>query len=113
MALPHAAPGEPLDVRALGETLVHHKTAALFKSQQLEVIRLVLPAGKVLPPHKVPGEITIQCIEGILDIDAHGSKQRLVAGQLLFLAGDELHAVTAVENASALLTIVLAGAGKA
>src|ERR1043166_8730001 len=62
MALPHAAPGEPLDVRALGETLVHHKTAALFKSQQLEVIRLVRPAGKVLPPHKVPGEITIQCI---------------------------------------------------
>ena len=37
---------------------------ALFKTEELEVIRLVLAAGKSLPPHKVPGEITIQCLEG-------------------------------------------------
>ena len=62
MAIHHAHPGEPIDVQPLGARLPEAKTSALFKSADLEVTRLVLLAGKSLPPHKVPGEITIQCI---------------------------------------------------
>jgi len=108
MALLHAAPGEPCDVRPLGTALRQTPTTALFKSEQLEVIRLVLTKGKVLPPHKVPGAITIQCIEGSLDIQAQGTVRRLAPGGLLFLPGGVVHAVTAVDDSSALLTIVLA-----
>jgi len=101
MAIPHAAPGQAIDVAA------SEQTTALFKSADLEVIRLVLPAGKSLPPHKVAGEITIQCVEGAIDITAGGQSHVLRAGQLLYLSGNVMHGVTALEDASALVTIVL------
>jgi quercetin dioxygenase-like cupin family protein len=107
MAIPHAAPGETIDVRALGIDLAGTKTTALFKSEDLEVMRLVLMAGKSLPPHKVPGEITIQCIEGRIDVTAAGKSHLLAAGQLLLLSGNVVHGAVALEDSSALVTIAL------
>ncbi len=108
MAIVHARPGEAINVQPLGVHLLSEKTTALFKSAQLELIRLVLAAGKSLPPHKVPGEITIQCIEGEIDVTAEGASHVLLAGQLLFLSGNVLHGVVAIQDSSALVTIVLA-----
>ena len=108
MALPHALSGQPIDVTPLGTRLAGEKTVALFKSKDLEVMRLVLQAGKSLPPHKVQGEITIQCIEGVVEVTAEGQVAVLRAGQMLFFAGDVVHGVTAVEDASALVTVALA-----
>jgi quercetin dioxygenase-like cupin family protein len=107
MAISHARSGEPINVRAFGAALPSEKSVALFKSEQLEVIRLVLLAGKSMPPHKVAGEITIQCIEGRIDVTVGGQSQVLQAGQLLFLAGEVAHGVVALEDASALVTFVL------
>ena len=67
MAIPHASPGDVIDVRPLGAALAGARSHALFKSADLEVIRLVLLRGDQMPPHAVPGEITLQCIEGQLD----------------------------------------------
>jgi quercetin dioxygenase-like cupin family protein len=67
----------------------------------------VLAAGKSMPTHKVSGEITIQCVEGMLDVQVNGSSTLLAAGQLMFLLGEVPHSVTAREPASALVTIVL------
>lgn len=109
MAIPHAYPGQPLDVRPFGARLATEKTSALFKSADLEVMRLVLLAGKSMPPHKVPGEITIHCLEGNLDIVLETRTVRLEAGALLFLGRNAVHAVQAVTDASALVTIALKG----
>jgi quercetin dioxygenase-like cupin family protein len=107
MALEHASSGEPIDVRPLGAQLAERKTTALFKARDLEVIRLVLPQGGELPPHRVPGEITIHCIEGALDITLDAEVRSLAAGELMFLAGGEVHAVRATSPSSALVTIAL------
>jgi quercetin dioxygenase-like cupin family protein len=107
MALPHAIAGQPIDLKPLGTGLPGEVSVALFKTDALEVIRLVLQAGKALPQHKVPGEITIQCIEGRIDIVVEGRSHVLDAGQLLFLKGGVMHGVVAVDDASALVTIVL------
>lgn len=107
MAIPHASPGEVMDVRPLQARLTDTKTFALFKSRDLEVIRLVLQAGQAFPPHKVPGEITVHCIEGRMDVECNGRMTRLQAGEMLYLEGGVAHAVRAVENASALVTIVV------
>jgi len=107
MALPHGVSGESIDVRPLGPRLPTERTAALFKARDLEVIRLVLSAGKSVPPHKVPGDITIHCLEGSLRIDVDGAASLLNAGELLFLAGDVVHGVKAISDASALVTIAL------
>ena len=107
MAIPHALPGQVIEVQPLGPRLPQEKTVALFKAQDLEVMRLVLPAGRSLPPHKVPGEITVQCIEGAIDVTADGRSHVLHAGQLLYLSGGVTHGVTALQDASALVTVAL------
>jgi quercetin dioxygenase-like cupin family protein len=107
MAIAHAQPGQAVNVGPLGANLPSQKTVALFKTGQLEVIRLVLPAGKSLPPHKVAGDITIHCIEGRLDVQAADGSHEIAAGQLLYLRGGAMHGVVSLEDASALVTIVL------
>lgn len=107
MALQHASSGQVLDLHPLGGRLSTEKTSALFKSLDLEVMRLVLLAGKSLPPHSVQGEITIHCLEGSLDVELDEATVRLEAGELLFLAGNAMHGVKAASDASALVTIAL------
>lgn len=107
MALTHADPAQPFDVRPLGAALAQSKSTALFKSEQLEVMRLVLPAGRSLPPHRVDGEITVQCLEGRVNFDADGGRTVLSAGQMLYLRGGVAHSLEAIADASLLLTVVL------
>ena len=91
----------------LGRALATAKTTTLAKTADLELIRLVVPAGKELPTHKVAGEITVQCLEGRVTFTAGSKTQELAAGQLLYLAGDEPHAVKGIEDSSLLVTILL------
>ncbi|MES2068730.1 MAG: cupin domain-containing protein [Pseudomonadota bacterium] len=107
MALHHAASGELINIAPLGAKLGDAKTAALFKSAHLEVIQMVLPAGKLVRPHQVPGEITLQCLEGRLELDIPGAMRSLSAGQLVCLAGGVPHAMTAMEDTALLMTILL------
>lgn len=107
MAITHAASGQIVDVQALGDQLGEARNVALFKTADLEVIRLVMPAGKNMPSHAVKGEITIHCLEGEVDLTAHGETRRMKAGQLVWLEGKVDHALSALQDSSLLLTIVL------
>ena len=107
MAIPHAKPGEVVDVRPLGPALASAQTQALVRTDQVEVIRLVVPAGKEIEEHKAKGEITVQCLEGRVAFTAFGKTHNLEAGKLLYLPTGEPHSVKGIENASLLLTILL------
>ncbi|MGE5452341.1 MAG: cupin domain-containing protein [Acidobacteriota bacterium] len=107
MAIAHAASGDLIPAQPLGDRLHEVQSYALLKSTQLELIRLVLPQGKSMKDHQVSGEITIQCIEGIIELTIPGKTLTLKAGDLVFLAGHEPHGLQALEDASALLTISL------
>ena len=107
MALEHAKAGEAWSVAPLGSDLSTTPSSALFKTGRLEVMRLVLQAGKVLPSHQVAGDITIQCLEGSLVVVAQDVERRLDAGHLMYLPGGASHAVRALADSSALVTIVL------
>ncbi len=107
MAIPHAKPGELIDIRPLGAELAHSITTTLVKTKTLEIIRLVIPAGKDIPVHHTQGEITVQCLEGRVAFTAGGRTQELGPGQLLYLAGKQTHALRGIEDASILLTILL------
>lgn len=106
MAVPHAQPGDIVDL-LLGPELTSTKTSTLVKTDQLELLRLVLPAGKKTPTHQVPGEISIHCLEGKVSVTAAGKVQELGPGQLMYLGPADPHAVEALENASLLVTILL------
>ena len=107
MAIPHATPGQAIDIRPLGAALSGSVTTTLIKTDRLEVIRLVVPAGKEIPPHQVAGEITVQCLEGRVAFTALGETRDLQAGNLCYLPGGEEHSVKGLEDASVLLTILL------
>lgn len=107
MAIPHASPGDVIDVRPLGSRLSSTKTHALVKTDRIEVVRLVMATGKKLEEHKAPGEITVQCLEGKIAFTALGKTAELVAGQMLYLPAEEPHSVESIEDASFLLTILL------
>ena len=108
MALEHLQPGQVANVQPYGAALANASNTALFKSAELEVMRLVLPKGKTMPAHQVNGEITIQCLEGVVEVDANTSTPAILqAGHLLFLQGGAPHALLALEDASVLVTIVV------
>jgi quercetin dioxygenase-like cupin family protein len=107
MAIPHAKPGEVVDVRPLGSALGSAQTKTLVRSGQVEVIRLVVPAGKEIEEHKAKGEIVVHCLEGRVAFTAFGKTQNLEAGKLLYLPTGEPHSVKGIEGASLLLTILL------
>lgn len=106
MSIPHAKSNEVVPLLPGGD-LSNSRTATLVKTADLELIRLVLPAGKEIPSHKVPGEITVQCLEGRVAFTAHGKTQELTAGQLLYLAAGEPHAVKGIEASSLLVTLLI------
>ena len=106
MALPHAQSGQIIDVSPLGSRLRSTVSTALFKAEDLEVIRLVLLAGKGIPPHRLSGELTIQCLEGVVEVSSD-DPCTLDAGKMLYLRGDEVHSLRAIEDASVLLTLFL------
>jgi hypothetical protein len=87
MALPHATSGQLIDIRPLGTRISSSVSNALFKTPQLELMRLVLPCGKGMPEHQ--------------------STQTLRAGELVYLAGGEKHSLHALEDSSVLLTLLL------
>jgi quercetin dioxygenase-like cupin family protein len=106
MALHHATPGEIVNIRPLGKELRDSKNATLLRSEHLQVFRVVLIQGEELSDHAVPGDITVQCLEGLIDFRIGGGKvQRLAAGDLLYLNGGQPHALKALEDASILVTI--------
>lgn len=96
-----------MNVRPLGATLATTETKALVKTKTLEVIRMVVPAGKEIPTHKAKGEIIVQCLEGKIAFIAEGKTQDLSSGQLLYLAAGEPHSLKGIEGSSLLVTILL------
>lgn len=110
MATPRVEQGELIDVRPLGGALRDSKSMTLMRSEHLEIVRLVLAAGKRIPEHQVPGEIAVQCLEGVIKFGTGAREQLMRGGDMLFLLGGQPHWIEAVESASVLVTLYLAHA---
>ncbi len=106
MATFHASSGDVIDVRPLGPLLCTTKSTALVRDKHLEVMRFVFSAGSGLPDHFVYGPVLIHCLEGVMDVAAHGTCKRLRAGDLMYLAGEVHHALQASEDACVLVCMV-------
>jgi len=106
MSLPHFASGEVVAIAA-PTVASGAKSATIVKTPTLEVLRLVLPKGKEIPPHKAPGEITVQCIEGRVVFTCHGKSPELLPGDLMYLNASEPHSLDAREDSVLLVTLLL------
>jgi len=107
MALQHATSGQVVALRRADEDMSQFSSIAIAKTEQLELIRLVLPAGKTMPEHWVRGQVTLVCLTGAIAVEAHGRTAVLHDGEMLYLEGGAAHALRAEQDSVALLTIVL------
>lgn len=107
MAMEHAASGELLTI--LSDTPEHASgvSTLLVRAEHLEVFRLALPAGKRTPSHAAAGTITIQCLTGRVALETRTRTQIMTPGTLVYLADTEPHAVSALDDAALLITILL------
>jgi quercetin dioxygenase-like cupin family protein len=106
MALKHAAPGEVIDLRALGPRLSATRTHAIVRTSGFEAVRLVVPAGAEISSHSVPGAITLQCIEGHARVGLSDEAIDMWAGDWIWLDADRPHSVKGIRDASLILTIL-------
>ena len=105
MAHHHAAPGEKVHLNSLSD-VAHAKTAALAKTEAFEAAQLFLRAGEAIASESVPRYAILDCLEGDLTVHAM-TDIRLGGGDWVFLGRGERHSVSALENSSLLLTILL------
>lgn len=107
MATAHAASGELIDIRPFGPALPHAASETLVRAEHLEVFRLVLLAGRSLPGHDHPRVMTIQCIEGRIELIADGKTLAMQAGHLVYFSAGTPHELRAVEDSSLLVTLLV------
>lgn len=106
MALPHVEAGEIANLAPLGEGLREAATHALVKTDRFEAIRLVVPAGAIIPEHAVEGPITLHCLEGKVTLERNGAELAMQEGDWVHLTAGEPHSLRGLQNASLLLTII-------
>jgi quercetin dioxygenase-like cupin family protein len=106
MAVKHAKPSQCIQLQPAGQDLGTAVTTAIVKHDQFEVIRLVIPEGHKIPPHRVSGPITVQCLAGSINFTSGDNTQPLQANDWLYLEGDEMHSLEGIEDAMVLVTIL-------
>lgn len=107
MSIQHFAPSEIIDIRPFGSDFANATSATLIRESHIEVFRFVLKAGKTTPEYTAAGAVTIQCLEGKVELRVQGRAQVLQAQQLVYLSVDEPHAVIALADSTLLVTILL------
>ncbi|MBA3594236.1 MAG: cupin domain-containing protein [Polaromonas sp.] len=106
MALTHAQPLDVISIRPLAARIPETKTHSLLKTDQMQLMRLVLVAGQTVPEHQVAGEITLLCLEGRVLVNTPGRQCRLGEGDLVVLPAHEPHALEAQTDSSLLATLL-------
>lgn len=71
------------------------------------VIRLALDAGETVPAHDHPGTtVLLFVVAGTVAVELDGAAHELAAGELLRFDGDRAIAIEAIDDATALVTLV-------
>ena len=102
-----AKPGQMVEVGPLGKLLQAQQQTLLIRTNGVEIIQLVIPAGEQVPTHEAQGEIILHCLEGHVTLAVGGESRELKAGQLLYLIVNEPFSIQGIEAASLLATIIL------
>jgi hypothetical protein len=85
MALSHAKPGEVFDVSPLGAKVKTVPTSTLVKTDSLEVLRLVIPAGKEIAPTQCQGKSPYSASKGESCFECVEANERCPQDRCCFL----------------------------
>ena len=85
-----------------------HTAKTLVKEGPLRMVILGFTPGSSLREHRAGGPVSIQSLSGAVEVLAQERSELLSAGEVLVLASDVPHSVTAKEYSVLLLTIAWA-----
>ena len=105
MALKHYSPLEVIDLKS-SNTIEKTNNVSLIKTLHLQLVRLELSEGHQMPMHHVPGEITLHCLSGKVDIEVPTGVCHLETGQIVVLDGGQPHSLLALSPSVVLLTLL-------
>ncbi|HUY93063.1 MAG TPA: hypothetical protein VMV10_30315 [Pirellulales bacterium] len=111
MAEPIANPGPTIWLEPLASIDETSRKITLVKTPQVEIIQLIVPAGRDVPTHQAQGDMVVQCLDGRVSLFALGKKYDLKPGQLLHLSLDDQFSIRGIDNASVLVTLIAAKTG--
>ena len=86
-----------------------HRQEAIYHYGSVTMVLFAFEAGGEMPQHQTNGVVTIQVLEGVLNVTAEGHSHDLQASQILVLQPNVPHSVRGVEAARMLLTVHLHG----
>jgi quercetin dioxygenase-like cupin family protein len=109
MALEHASPLQPIRLHSDGTLPPDAVSVSLIKSADLQLLRVVLRAGGVLPAHWVVGECTIQCLSGSTQLLAGEKSIELETGDVVLVPRQQPHELRAPHEDCALLVTIRLG----
>jgi quercetin dioxygenase-like cupin family protein len=101
-----AGPGDVIDVRPLGASLVSARTRHLVHTTAVDVLRLVVRPGQEITRRTDPGETLVHCLEGQVALTALGKTQVLEPGRLVHLPAGKPYSFQGIDDASLLLTSI-------
>lgn len=110
MAIKHADVSEVIDLETFGPEKNDSHTVALVKTAHFEVVRLFTRAGSSVPPHKVTGPITVQCLRGEGTFFAGTEPKEMRPGSWLHIEGGKVHSIEAKTDFVLLVTIMFVDA---
>ena len=108
MAIGHAKRGQLVDLNSWPTSLAPGQSHAIIVTNEMEVARLVLPAGKSLPDHAITSPIIIHCLKGTIELQTERVRQSISSGQLVHLEAGNPHSINALKDSEVLLTIIKA-----
>ena len=100
--------GEVVDLKATPDNEAHLSTV-LVQSEELQVTRLEIAAGKELPPQRTVGDVTVQCLEGLVAIRVgEDEPKELAPGDLMYLCAKVEHSIEAIKDSVILMSMGVA-----
>lgn len=87
------------------ESEARHRAEILVKTDTLRVVLVTMLSGGFMHDHTAPGPITIQVLQGVMNVSVEGEPRSISAGELISLAPGIVHSVEGVEDGAFLLTI--------
>ena len=84
-----------------------HAARTLIKDGRMRVTIVAFQDGGALRQHKAPGPVTIQVLQGEIEVGVGTSAEQLTAGRCLVLGANVEHSVVAHKQSVILLTIAM------
>ena len=94
-------------LRAEGPPKHGHRQKTLFKHAGRTIALFAIEGGGGLPDHKTAGTVSVQAVEGEVNVAAGSTDHRLREGQVLVIAPNVRHSVAAEHPAAFLLQVSL------